>query len=105
MPILEAIHVVKRFRIPKRKPGLWGATRHLFYPRFETKAAVDGVDLQAESGERIAYLGPNGAGKSTTIKLLSGILVPTEGSVRVCGLVPHRERLRHAANIGVVFGQ
>jgi len=73
--------------------------------RSHTVAAVDGVDLTVERGETVGYIGPNGAGKSTTLKMMTGILTPTSGHVRVCGLepVPHRRRL--ARHIGVVFGQ
>jgi ABC-2 type transport system ATP-binding protein len=67
--------------------------------------AVDGVSLRVEEGEAVGYIGPNGAGKSTTIKLLTGILVPTAGRVRVCGLDPVRRRRELARLIGVVFGQ
>jgi ABC-2 type transport system ATP-binding protein len=66
---------------------------------------VDGVNLTIDEGEIVGYLGPNGAGKSTTIKMLSGILVPTSGTVSVCGVVPWEHRTRNALNIGVVFGQ
>ena len=66
---------------------------------------MDDVDLTIEAGEAVAYVGPNGAGKSTTVKMLTGILVPTAGTVRVGGLVPHRERIDNARQIGVVFGQ
>ena len=61
--------------------------------------------MSLEAGELVGYIGPNGAGKSTTIKMLTGILVPTSGEIRVAGLVPHEERKRNARNIGVVFGQ
>jgi ABC-2 type transport system ATP-binding protein len=67
--------------------------------------AVDGVTLQVAPGEAVGFLGPNGAGKSTTIKMLTGVLVPTAGRVRVCGLDPVRERRELARRIGVVFGQ
>jgi ABC-2 type transport system ATP-binding protein len=63
------------------------------------------LDLAVEAGEAVAYVGPNGAGKSTTIKMLTGILVPTAGEVRVAGIVPHRDRVGNARRIGVVFGQ
>jgi viologen exporter family transport system ATP-binding protein len=79
--------------------------RHLFAPRHEEKLAVDGLDLSIEAGETVAYVGPNGAGKSTTIKMLTGILVPTSGELSVNGLVPHRQRIKNAEGIGVVFGQ
>ena len=67
--------------------------------------AVDGVDLRVEAGEMVGYIGPNGAGKSTTVKLLTGILVPSAGTVRVAGLDPSRQRVALARRIGVVFGQ
>jgi ABC-2 type transport system ATP-binding protein len=68
-------------------------------------AAVDGVTLAVEAGECVGYIGANGAGKSTTIKMLTGVLVPTSGEVRVCGLEPVRRRRELARRIGVVFGQ
>ena len=67
--------------------------------------AVDGISLRVDAGEAVGYIGPNGAGKSTTIKMLTGILVPTHGRVRVCGLDPVRQRRELARRIGVVFGQ
>lgn len=70
-----------------------------------TLRAVDNLRLLVEPGESVGYIGANGAGKSTTIKMLVGILVPTGGTVRTCGLDPHRERRRLAAQVGVVFGQ
>jgi ABC-2 type transport system ATP-binding protein len=73
--------------------------------RRETVAAVDGIDLRVARGEMLGYLGPNGAGKSTTLKMLTGVLMPSGGEVRVCGLVPVAQRRRLAARIGVVFGQ
>ncbi|MEU8189685.1 ABC transporter ATP-binding protein [Micromonospora carbonacea] len=70
-----------------------------------TVAAVAGVDLRVERGELLGYIGPNGAGKSTTLKMLTGVLTPTSGQVRVCGLRPVPERTRLALRVGVVFGQ
>ena len=67
--------------------------------------ALDGVDFTIQKGELVAYVGPNGAGKSTTIKVLSGVLVPTSGQCLVSGRVPWQDRVRHVARIGVVFGQ
>ncbi len=68
-------------------------------------SAVDGVDLRVERGEALGYIGPNGAGKSTTLKMLTGVLTPSAGDVRVCGYVPVPQRTRLARHIGVVFGQ
>ncbi|MGW4944384.1 ABC transporter ATP-binding protein [Actinoplanes sp. NPDC004185] len=70
-----------------------------------TVAAVDGIDLRIERGEMVGYIGPNGAGKSTTLKMLTGVLTPSAGTVSVCGLTPVAQRTRLALRIGVVFGQ
>ena len=67
--------------------------------------AVAGIDLDIERGSLVGYLGPNGAGKSTTVKMLTGILVPSAGSVRVAGLDPTRQRIALTRRIGVMFGQ
>lgn len=67
--------------------------------------AVDGVDLRVPRGEMLGYIGPNGAGKSTTLKMLTGVLTPSAGEVRVCGLRPVAQRTRLALRVGVVFGQ
>ena len=67
--------------------------------------AVAGIDLELERGSLVGYLGPNGAGKSTTVKMLTGILVPSEGTVRVAGLDPTRQRIELTRRIGVMFGQ
>jgi ABC-2 type transport system ATP-binding protein len=73
--------------------------------RREQVEAVAGIDLQIQRGAMVGYIGPNGAGKSTTIKMLTGILVPSSGHVRVDGLEPSRQRTQLAGRIGVVFGQ
>ena len=86
-------------------PGAAGALRTLFSRAYEDKVAVSDVNMDLEAGELVGYIGPNGAGKSTTIKMLTGILVPTSGSIEVGGIVPHEHRNANARNIGVVFGQ
>ena len=70
-----------------------------------TVSAVDGVDLAIPAGEMLGYIGPNGAGKSTTLKMMTGVLTPSAGTVRVCGLAPVAQRTKLALRIGVVFGQ
>ena len=105
MPIIETKQLTKQFRLPVKSAGLAGAVKHLFRPRFRELLAVDCVDIAIDEGESVGYVGPNGAGKSTTVKMLTGILVPTSGSVRVRGLDPNRQREANARNIGVVFGQ
>jgi ABC-2 type transport system ATP-binding protein len=105
VPQIETHQLTKSFRSAVRRPGVGGALHHLFAPRHQDKLAVDRLDLTIEAGETVAYVGPNGAGKSTTIKMLTGILVPTGGELSVNGMVPYRRRIENAARIGVVFGQ
>ncbi|MEU7768246.1 ATP-binding cassette domain-containing protein [Nocardia sp. NPDC049190] len=78
---------------------------HRWRRRRETLTAVDGMSCRIDRGTAVGYIGANGAGKSTTIKMLTGILVPTAGTVRTCGLDPVRQRRELAGRIGVVFGQ
>ncbi len=85
--------------------GAFAGLRALFTRQQTVQRAVDGVSFTVEPGEVVGYLGPNGAGKSTTVKMLTGILVPTSGRVTVAGVTPWRARERNAKQIGVVFGQ
>jgi ABC-2 type transport system ATP-binding protein len=105
VPIIEVDQLVKEFRRPKRFDGPLGGVRTLLTHQYITTRAVDGVSFTVDEGELVGYLGSNGAGKSTTIKMLSGILVPSDGTVRVAGRVPWEDRERNALQIGVVFGQ
>ena len=97
--------ITREFKRQRRRPGLGGAVRGLIAPEYDVLTAVDHISFDIEPGEVVGYIGPNGAGKSTTIKMLVGILVPTGGEVSVGGIVPHRQRMANARNIGVVFGQ
>lgn len=105
MSIIEASDLARSFRTPKKDPGLGGAVKALFRPEYTDRTAVDGISFSVEPGEMVGYIGVNGAGKSTTIKLLTGILLPTAGSIRVLGRDPYRQRIANARDIGVVFGQ
>ncbi|WP_242910261.1 ABC transporter ATP-binding protein [Actinomadura terrae] len=96
--MIEAEDVVKSFTVRTRTGGLRRRGRR-------TLRAVDGVSFAVEPGEFVGYLGPNGAGKSTTIKMLTGILTASSGTLRVCGLDPSRRRTALARRLGVVFGQ
>jgi ABC-2 type transport system ATP-binding protein len=100
-----AYEIVKTFRPIAPADGRLGFLRSLVAPKRTTRTVVDGVTFSIARGEFVSLLGPNGAGKSTMIKMLTGILVPTSGTVRVAGIEPHRHRLRNAGNIGAVFGQ
>jgi ABC-2 type transport system ATP-binding protein len=105
MALIEVRELSKHFFIAKHRRGVLGALRNLFSRERIVIKAVDQLSFTIERGELIGYIGPNGAGKSTTIKILTGILVPTSGSVTVGGRVPWRERVEHTRRIGVVFGQ
>lgn len=105
MSIIEVNHLYKEFKIAKRQEGVKGALRSLFHREYLTKMAVQNISFTVNQGEMVGYVGPNGAGKSTTIKMLTGILVPTSGEVRVNGIIPFQERQKNARQIGVVFGQ
>ncbi|GAI59642.1 unnamed protein product, partial [marine sediment metagenome] len=105
MAIIKVENLCKEFRQRKGREGLNGAIRDLFNREYRIVKAVDGISFSIEKGEIIGYIGPNGAGKSTTIKMLTGILVPTSGNVEVNSLVPYKNRQQNAKRIGVVFGQ
>lgn len=105
MPVIQVQELSKIFQVPQKEPGVTGAIRGLFRPQYENKKAVDHLNFQVEAGEIVGYIGVNGAGKSTTIKMLTGILMPSGGTVRVLGRDPHKQRVENAREIGVVFGQ
>lgn len=105
MAIIQVDHLSKVFKVQRKDPGLGGAVKALFMPKYEDKVAVNGISFSVETGEMVGYIGVNGAGKSTTIKMLTGILVPTGGSIYVLERDPHKERVANAREIGVVFGQ
>ncbi len=104
-PIITVTNLQKHFKVFKHHRGFWGALRNLATREYTLVRAVDGISFDIRPGELVGYLGPNGAGKSTTIKMLTGLLVPSGGELRVDGRVPWRERQAHVANIGAVFGQ
>lgn len=103
--MIKVNQLSKIYRIAKPSEGHFATLKSLIHPVYIERRAVDGINFTINDGEIVGYIGQNGAGKSTTIKMLSGILVPTSGEVRVNGLTPHRDRKKHLRNIGVVFGQ
>jgi ABC-2 type transport system ATP-binding protein len=105
MPQILVEELSKTYRIAERDPGAMGAVLGLIHRRWRFVEALKAVSFGIEQGELVGLIGPNGAGKSTTIKILSGILEPTSGRCEVDGLTPWRQRIRHVAKIGVVFGQ
>jgi ABC-2 type transport system ATP-binding protein len=100
--IIFVSHLKKEFRVTQKTRN---PLRNFFAPPQKTVSAVDDISFNIAPGELVGYLGPNGAGKSTTIKMLTGILVPTSGEISVSGREPHKQRREHVAHIGAVFGQ
>ena len=103
--MIELKNVSKEFVSPKKYPGFKGAIKGLFSNEKVSKLAVDDISFTIEDGEIVGYIGSNGAGKSTTIKMMTGILNPSEGICLVDGIDPSKNRKENAQNIGVVFGQ
>ena len=103
--MIEVEELRKTFQVSRRRAGFGGALRGLVSRDSHEIQAVDGISFSIEAGEIVGYIGPNGAGKSTTIKMLTGILVPSSGRVSVAGLVPWERRRELAGKIGAVFGQ
>ncbi|MCR5338339.1 MAG: ATP-binding cassette domain-containing protein [Lachnospiraceae bacterium] len=104
-PAIVMEHVSKNFKVLNRREGLSGSIKDLFSRDYKTLQAVSDVSLSIEKGEIIGYLGPNGAGKSTIIKMMTGVLEPSDGKSLVNGVVPYQNRTRNSEQIGVVFGQ
>lgn len=105
---MEAITVrnlSKTFRVRKKEKGFKGSIRAIVRPKISQVCAVKDISFTVEEGEMLAFIGPNGAGKSTTIKMMTGILYPDDGEIRVLGFDPVKKRKQLAFNIGTVFGQ
>jgi ABC-2 type transport system ATP-binding protein len=105
IPAIEASALKKSYTRKLKEPGLLGALKGLFSGRSVEVPAVKGLNFSISQGEAVGLIGENGAGKSTTVKMLTGILVPSSGELKVLGLTPWRERQKLALQIGVVFGQ
>ena len=103
--MIEATHLGKIFRVARRRSGMLGGLRSVVDPEVRVVHAVEDLSLRVGRGEMLGLIGPNGAGKSTTIKMLTGILTPTSGTMCVAGCDPQRQRRELAGRIGVVFGQ
>jgi ABC-2 type transport system ATP-binding protein len=103
--IIEANGLTKTFWVNRHRRGALGALRGLVDRSGREVKAVENISFRLQRGEMVGFIGPNGAGKSTTIKMLTGILVPSSGEATVDGIVPWRQRKRLASRIGVVFGQ
>ncbi len=105
MAIVEVEHLSKVYSVALKEPGLVGTLRHFWHRQFRDIAAVQDVSFQIEAGEVVGFLGPNGAGKTTTLKMLTGLIYPSAGSVHVADHVPFRRSHPFLAKITLVMGQ
>ena len=105
MNVIEIKNLTKTFKIKLKEKGLKGSLKSIFKPKYKEVKAVKNINLEVEKGEIIAFIGPNGAGKSTTIKMLTGILYPDDGEIKVLDIDPKKDRKKLAYQIGTVFGQ
>jgi ABC-2 type transport system ATP-binding protein len=105
MPIIDVNALKKVYPIAIKEPGLKGTLNHFFRRQYRNVEAVRHVSFQIEPGEVVGFLGPNGAGKTTTLKMLTGLIHPTSGSVQVAGQVPFRRATDFLQQITLVMGQ
>lgn len=105
MSFIKVCNITKTFKVAKRNSGVKAALKSFFKRDYQYIDAVSDISFEIKKGEIVGYIGPNGAGKSTTIKMLSGILLPTSGKILVNDLDPFKDRKKYVSKIGVVFGQ
>ena len=105
MSMIKVENLKKEFQKTIKDPGLKGSVKSLFHKKTEIVKAVDGITFDVNEGEILGFIGPNGAGKSTAIKMLTGILTPTSGTLEINGQIPYKNRKNYVKEIGVVFGQ
>jgi ABC-2 type transport system ATP-binding protein len=105
MPVIEVSNLTKAFRTYKKQPGFAGAIRGLFHRQYEQTLAVNDVSFRIEPGELVGFLGPNGAGKTTTLKMLSGLLFPTNGTAKVLGYTPWERADGYRRQFALLLGQ
>src|SRR5690349_22710470 len=105
MAVIEIEQLAKSYRVYQKREGLWASLRGLFHREYRDVQAVRAIDLTVEQGEFVAFLGPNGAGKTTTLKLLSGVINPTDGTATVMGFVPWKREHAYRRRFALVMGQ
>lgn len=105
MSIIKVENLCKTFRVKTKEEGLRGSIKSVFSPVYKEVKAVNNISFEVEKGEILAFIGPNGAGKSTTIKMMTGILHPSDGRIQVLGMNPSADRKKLSYKIGTVFGQ
>ena len=105
LPSIHVRNLRKTYVVPEREGGIKAATGSLFRRRTKSVEAVGGISFEVEPGEIVGFLGPNGAGKTTTLKMLSGLLHPTEGEATVLGFVPWRREDAYLRRMTLIMGQ
>ncbi len=105
MPVISVSHLTKVYRVQQKRPGLRASIRALLRRQSRTIRAVDGISFDIDAGEMVGFLGPNGAGKTTTLKMLSGLIYPTEGQVRVLGFIPQERSNEYRRQFALLMGQ
>jgi len=105
MSIIQIDQLAKSYRVYQKKEGLREALRGLWHRDYKDVDAVKKISLRVEPGEFVAFLGPNGAGKTTTLKLLSGVIYPTNGTASVMGFVPWERSFEYRRRFALVMGQ
>ncbi|MEX0268883.1 ATP-binding cassette domain-containing protein [Leptolyngbyaceae cyanobacterium UHCC 1019] len=105
MPAISAENLSKRYPITVKESGFQGTAQHFFRRNYQTVNAVQAVSFQIEPGEVVGFLGANGAGKTTTLKMLTGLIHPSEGTVQVAGYVPFQRKAGFLRKITLVMGQ
>lgn len=105
LEIIKIENLEKTYKVLDRKSGMSGMLKNIFVPKYKYHKAVKGISFDVMKGDIAGFIGPNGAGKSTTIKMMSGILSPSGGSVNICGVDPFKEKKIFSKKMGIVFGQ
>lgn len=105
MKIIQAENLTKKYKRYKKQEGMIGSIKGLFHREYEEKTAVDAFDMTVDEGEFVGLIGPNGAGKTTLVKMLTGIIAPTEGAIQVLGDYPNKLEKAYKQQYAVVMGQ
>lgn len=103
--VISVKNLKKYYSVYQKEPGFWGSIKSLFLRKYYDVKAVDGVSFEINEGELVGFIGPNGAGKTTTLKVLSGLLYPTSGEVKVLGYEPFKREKEFQKQFSLVMGQ
>ncbi len=105
MSMITVRNLEKVYRVHRKPQGLTASIKSLFRRQYKQVHAVDGISFDVEKGEMVGFLGPNGAGKTTTLKLLSGLIYPTTGTVRVLDFIPWERKNAYRRQFALLMGQ